>query len=284
MKKLYLLIPIAILSWAFIMPRNTVPQLVVIGDSTASPYAASDYPRMGWAQVLQNYINKDSVIVVDKARSGRSSKSYYHEPEGWPAVQQILQPGDFLFIQFGHNDAKMDDTTRFTDPFTTYKAYLKNYIDQARLMGVTPVLMTSIHRNEWETDTMNIKDTHGNYLVATRQLAAEENVALIDMANLTDSLFEAWGYKATTEQIFLNLPPNLHYSYLSGNVDNTHLQETGAYELSKLVADELKAANDSSLASLKPAMYDMIKVPFAIEPPLGGAVQGARYFPINKEK
>lgn len=268
---------------AFGWPQTTQIRLYVIGDSTASPYDGSTYPRKGWAQVFQDFFDQDSVFVLNRARSGRSSKSYYHEGAGWPAVKTQLQAGDFLFIQFGHNDSK-PDTSRFTDPFTTYQEYLGRYVNEARAMGVTPVLLTSIHRNAWQADTLQIEDTHGDYLVAMRELADSMNVALIDMANLTDSLYEALGYAYTTEQIFLNLPAGLYPAYPTGNEDNTHLSETGAYELAKLVADELAVMSDSSVQPLQSGLYDMVKVPFAVTPAGAGYIQGPRYFAEGLEE
>jgi lysophospholipase L1-like esterase len=265
------------------MPKATPIGLYVIGDSTASSYDGGSYPRMGWAQVLQSFFERDSVRVFNKALSGRSSKSYYHEGAGWPSVKATIQTGDFLFIQFGHNDSK-PDTARFTDPFTTYQEYLTRYIDEARALGATPVLMTSIHRNSWSSDTLSVKDTHGDYLVAVRELAQEQNVALIDMAILTDSLYEALGYTHTTEQVFLNLSSNLYPAYLNGNDDNTHLQENGAYELAKLVADALAQQTNSQVAPLQPGLLDMVKVPLGITPTGSGYVQGPRYFPVEVEK
>lgn len=284
MRKLLLLLLVSALAlWAF-KPTTTPLRLYVIGDSTASPYDGSRYPRMGWAQVLQDFFDQDSVFVLNRARSGRSSKSYYHEGAGWPAVKTALQAGDFLFIQFGHNDARQDDTTRFTEPFGSYQDYLGRYVNEARAMGVTPVLMTSIHRNAWTADTLSIDDTHGDYLTAVRQLADSLGVALIDMASLTDSLFEARGYSYTTEQIFLNLTDSLYRGYPTGNEDNTHLQETGAYELSELVSNALAASSDSSVQPLKAGLYDMVRVSFAVSPVGEGYVQGPRYVPVGVDR
>ncbi len=283
MRKIGIFLVLTTLWTVAFAPKATPIQVFVIGDSTASPYSASSYPRMGWAQVLEDFFNPDSVVVIDKARSGRSSKSYYHESEGWPSVKSQLQSGDFLFIQFGHNDSKTD-AERFTDPFTTYQEYLTRYIDEAHALGVTPVLMTSIHRNSWQSDTVNINDTHGDYLVAVRELADSLNVAMVDMANLTEGLFESLGYTFTSENVFLNLPDSLYSAYISGNEDNTHLQEYGAYELSKLVADELAAITDSSVQRLKSGLYDMIRVNLEASPAGSGYVQGPHFFPVDVER
>lgn len=218
-------------------------KLFVIGDSTASKYDSSRYPRTGWAQIFQAYFNTDSIEVVDKALSGRSSKSFYTDGDGWPVVKPALSAGDYLFIQFGHNDAKSDEE-RHTDPYTTYKEYLKKYIDEARAKGAIPVLLTPIHRNGW--NITSISNSHGDYPDAMRQLAQEEDVPLIDLTSKTAKLFESYGEDVVTNEFFMNLPANLYSTYPDGNSDNTHLQERGAFEVAKLVSHSFKELTDYS--------------------------------------
>jgi len=212
---------------------GTKIRLYVIGDSTASPYDAGRFPRMGWAQLLQGFFNPDSVEVVNRALSGRSSKSYYTDPGGWKTVRNALEPGDFLFIQFGHNDQKSDNEELYTEPYSTYKEYLKRYVDTARALGAIPVLLTPIHRNRWSGD--QVDDSHGDYPPAMRQLALEEDVPLIDLTLLTESLFESYGKDQVTHDFFMNLASEVYRYYPEGSEDNTHLQDRGAYEVSKLV-------------------------------------------------
>ena len=211
---------------------GTKVRLYLIGDSTASSYDASSFPRTGWGQVFQAFFNPDSIEVVNKALSGRSSKSFYTDPAGWPVVSENITAGDYLFIQFGHNDSK-DDEERYTDPYTTFKEYLKRYIDEARAKGAVPVLLTSIHRNNWSGTS--ISDTHGDYPPAMRELALEEDVALIDLTVKTAALFEAYGKETVSNDFFMNLQDSMFINYPDGNSDNTHLQVRGAYEVSKLV-------------------------------------------------
>ena len=217
-------------------------KIFVIGDSTASEYDKSRYPRTGWAQVLQSYFNANSVIVEDKALSGRSSKSFFTDENGWPVVLPELKKGDFLFIQFGHNDEKPDEK-RHTDPYTSYKDYLSVYIDSARAHGAFPVLLTSIRRNSWDSTKMKIVDTHGDYPAAMRELAIEKNVPLIDLCSATKQLFESLGDEYTTNQIFMNLPVKTWENYPEGNSDNTHLQEKGALAIVKLVIESIQKAD-----------------------------------------
>ncbi len=268
---------------AFLAPEAEPIRVYIIGDSTASPYDGGTFPRTGWAQALQPFFDRDSVYILNKARSGRSSKSYYNESAGWAAVKSQLQAGDYLMIQFGHNDSK-SDTARYTEPFTTYKEYLQRYIDEARALGVTPVLMSSIHRNSWENDTLNIKDTHGDYLIAVRQMADSFLVPLIDMAVKTEELYESYGYTRATEEIFLNLPPDVYPAYLTGNVDNTHLQETGAYAIANLAVEAIAQATDSQLTQLQSGIFQVQQIFARVDPPLSGYLKGQRYFPVNTNK
>jgi lysophospholipase L1-like esterase len=207
------------------------PTIWVVGDSTASVYASDVYPRMGWAQPMQDYIAPACASARDMARSGRSSKSFFDEGL-WTPVRDGLKIGDFVLIQFGHNDEKDDDPTRFTEPFTTFEQFLSTYVDDTLAKGATPVLLTPIHRNEWSG--LQIRDTHGNYSVAVRQLAEARQVALIDASALTQTLFEALGPAATTA-LFMDLPAGEFPNYPDGNSDQTHLREAGARAVLELI-------------------------------------------------
>ena len=207
------------------------PTIWIIGDSTASRYEADLYPRTGWAQPLQDYFAPACATIEDRAISGRSSKSFLDEG-AWTPIADALRAGDFVLIQFGHNDEKSDDPVRFTEPFTTFQGYLSTYIDETLAHGATPVLLTPINRNNWTGAT--IRDTHGDYPVAMRQLAAERQVALIDATALTQTYFEGLGEAATTA-LFMNLAAGQFPNYPDGNSDNTHLREEGARAIGQLI-------------------------------------------------
>ncbi len=248
-------------------------KLFVIGNSTASVYGESLYPRTGWGQILQAFFNSDSILVVDKAISGRSSKSFYTDVAGWPVVLNEIGEGDFLFIEFGHNDEKSDDTTRYTDPYTTFQQYLSFYIDSARARGALPVLLTPIHRNGWSGD--QIVDSHGEYSPAMRALATEKNVPLIDLTLKTEQLFESLGEEYVTYQIFMNLTEGAYPNYPSGNSDNTHTQENGALEICKLIIEGLNEINtNDTLNVLKNSEVDVSRVDAVVEPELAGTIYG----------
>jgi lysophospholipase L1-like esterase len=214
----------------------------VLGDSTLSVYDASVYPRKGWAQVLQERFNADSVEIRDKALSGRSSKSFYTDKAGWPAFKDQIRAGDYVVVEFGHNDEKTD-TALSTLPGSTFEQYLSLYIDFAKKVGAIPILATPIQRNSWNGDGKTMSQSHviagrGDYPQAIRNLAASRNVALVDMTKLTEDFLEGIG-KAAATKLYLNLAPGAYPNYPDGNTDNTHLHENGARAFANLFAENL---------------------------------------------
>lgn len=222
---------------------NAQHKLFLIGDSTCSDYNSSSAPRTGWGTKMSNHFDENIIQVDNRAKSGRSSKSFYEEVGAWNAVISAIQEGDFLMIQFGHNDQKIDDTTRYTTPYGTYQDFLKSYIDETRAKGAYPILVTSIHRNKWNSDE-TINDTHGDYPPAMRELSIEENVPLVDAHQLTETLFESLGEDTTTYEVFMNLMAGDYPNYPNGNTDNTHLQENGASLVAQEIAEALFDLSD----------------------------------------
>ena len=124
-------------------------KIYLIGDSTCHTKNSDTYPQTGWGQVFGDYIN-NTYEVVNLAQNGRSSKSF--KDEGWfEVVERNIDKGDYLFIQFGHNDEK-DDELRHTDPYSTYQENLLYYINIARNKGATPILLSSIYRRHFDNN------------------------------------------------------------------------------------------------------------------------------------
>ena len=214
---------------------STTPVVYVIGDSTASVYEADLYPRTGWAQHLQDDFRPACAKVQDKALSGRSSKSFL-EAGAWTPIKAALRAGDFVLIQFGHNDEKREDAARFTEPFGSFQQYLSTYIDDALAAGATPILLTPIERNNWSDG--KLKSTHGDYPEAVRALGEMRKLAVVDMTQLTHAYLERLGQAASTK-LFMNLAAGESPNYPNGNSDNTHLQEQGARAVAALALAEL---------------------------------------------
>lgn len=209
-------------------------RLFIAGDSTAASYPQLRLPMAGWGQMIGRYFT-DSVKVVNEARNGRSSKSFIDE--GYlNRIVDVIQEGDYLLIQFGHNDQKQESERR-TEPFGTYQMYLKKYIDAARSAGATPVLITPVQRRHYDNKG-NYVPSHGDYPEAVRQLARQEGVACIDLCALSEEKLVLLGPDGS-KSLFVWLQPGEHPNYPNGSEDNTHFNERGACEMAWLVREEL---------------------------------------------
>ncbi|MGC5776778.1 rhamnogalacturonan acetylesterase [Paenibacillus pabuli] len=214
---------------------NQTMTVFLAGDSTVTDQPESGYPYCGWGQLLPAQFKHD-VAVDNHAQSGRSSRSFINEGR-LDGIVDHMKPEDFLFIQFGHNDEKTDPE-RGTEPFTTYKEYLKKYIDAAREAKARPVLVTPVHRRYFADDG-TLTDTHGDYIVAVRELAEEEGVPLIDLAERSRLLFEQAGVEGSKDD-FMWVLPGEFVSFPAGVEDNTHFQERGARRLAAQVAEAIR--------------------------------------------
>lgn len=216
-----------------------------IGDSTMSNKKADASGETGWCQVFPAFVSSN-VEVRNRALNGRSTKSFISEGR-WKAVLDSLNPGDYVFIQFGHNDAKSQDTTRFADAFTSYRKNLERFVSETRGKGATPILFTSIVRRKFENGLL--ADTHGNYPVATRLVAAAMNVALVDLQMLTAGAVTALG-EEPSKQIYLwtGPLPNLP----EGKKDDTHLSREGATLVAKLAAQQLMLLDNTLAKQIMP--------------------------------
>lgn len=213
--------------------KNSKITIFLAGDSTVSSYPTSSAPRAGWGQVFEMMFN-DKIIVKNEAASGRSSKSFILEGR-LDSILKEIDKGDYLFIQFGHNDEKVNDPTRYTEPSSTYKSYLKQYIDGARNKGANPVLVTPVERRRFSVDGI-AQDSHGKYPEAMKELGLEENVPVIDLTEKSKALFQELGPELTKD-IFLWLDPHSESNYPNGIQDNTHFQEGGAKQIAQLVVE-----------------------------------------------
>lgn len=220
-------------------------KVFIAGDSTAATKLPDKKPETGWGERIVELFS-DSVEFINFALNGRSSKSFIDEGH-LQKIKDLISSGDFLFIQFGHNDEK-SDIELHTDAFTTYKSYLKRYIEVAQTANATPVLLTSIQRRNFN-ENKEITDTHGDYPIAMRELAIELNVNLIDMNEKTRILFNTLGPEKTKE-IFLWVSPNESPNYPEGLQDNTHFNESGAKKIATLVAEGIVENKISPLNEL----------------------------------
>ncbi|AOZ93548.1 rhamnogalacturonan acetylesterase [Paenibacillus crassostreae] len=217
-----------------ISPVETLT-LFIAGDSTVTDQAAIGYPYAGWGQILPALFKYD-VLVDNHAISGRSSRSFIEEGR-LDEISEKMKSGDFLFVQFGHNDEK-SDPKRGTKPYTTYKQHLKEYIVAAKEKQACPVFITPVHRRYFNDDG-TLSDTHGDYIIAMKELAVEENIPLIDLAAESKILFEEAGIEGS-KRYFMWTYPGEYINHPGGVEDNTHFQELGALRLAERVAEQIR--------------------------------------------
>jgi len=211
--------------------QNNGITVYLAGDSTAASYSSSFAPRAGWGQVFNRYFD-NYVVVINEAKAGRSSKSFIKEGRLKSILKQI-EKGDYLFIQFGHNDQIRKDPNRFTMPYSSYKRYLKLYIDGARAKQAIPVLVTPVERRSFTNEGI-ARNTHGEYPNAMKELGLEEHVPVIDLTAKSKNLFQELGPEKTKD-VFLWLDAGEKEKYPKGVHDNTHFQKAGAEKISRLV-------------------------------------------------
>ena len=232
------------------LPLTAAPRKVhTIGDSTMSEYKPAATPKRGWGMYLQAFFNPDSVTVNNRGKSGASTRTFYETDNLWPSVKSQMHAGDYLIIQFAHNDEKCkgedvyvenaklraegkDTLTdmRGTEPNTTYKAYLRRYIREAREMGVTPVLMSPICRayfgkdgriNEEGRHKLNAQRDNGqstkdkDYVRCMREVAEEMSVPFLDMTERSREAFEQAGREFCMANYF-NCGDKTHTSAAGG--------------------------------------------------------------------
>jgi len=208
-----------------------------IGDSTMANKAnPKENPEHGWAQVLGEFFD-ERVTIDNRALNGRSSKSFISEGR-WDSVVKTLAPGDFVFIQFGHNDQKFKDSTRYTNPHISYRHNLIYFIKQTREKGATPLLFSSIVRRNFN-EFGNLIDTHGQYTLETRLVAHEMKVLFIDLQYLTEKLEIAHGVEGSRD-LHLHFSPGENPYYPDGKEDDTHLSRKGALLIAEMVIKEIQ--------------------------------------------
>ena len=211
------------------------PVAYLAGDSTVMSYGAGNYPQQGWGGRIQSLFTS-GVSFNNRAIGGRSCKSFVDEGR-LASILGVLKPGDYLFVQFGHNDV-YSDVRLHTDPFTTYKTYLAMYIDLARQYSAIPVLVTPMGKRRYDSAGRFIND-FVDRSAAMKQLAAEKNVPLIDLNAKSIGFYNSIGVTATTN-VFLWLAPGQYPRFPNGVSDGIHFQEYGAAQLARLVAQGIE--------------------------------------------
>lgn len=217
------------------------PTLYTIGDSTmADKIKPDENPEKGWCQVLPSFFDLNKITIDNRAVNGRSTRSFINEKR-WESVYKSLKKGDYVFIQFGHNDEKIADSTRYTNPHTAYRYNLIRFVTEAREKGAIPVLFSSIARRNFNEHGVLV-GTHGEYPIEARLVAQEYNVPFIDLGYFSEVLEQSYGPEKSKE-LHLHFKAGEHPYYPEGKADDTHLSYKGALEIAKIVVAELTKMN-----------------------------------------
>lgn len=213
--------------------------LFLIGDSTMADKKDPDKnPEHGWGQMLPSLMT--GIEIQNHAVNGRSSKSFRTEGRWEPLLKQIKK-GDFVIIQFGHNDQKEQDSIRFTNPATQYRTNLERYVNEAREKGAIPILMTSIVRRNFNEKGVLI-DTHGNYPLVMRMVANDLKVPFVDLQLLTEQMVIRYGPEKSKE-LYLHFEKGENAYYPDGKNDDTHLSKLGAKLTAEMALKRLAELN-----------------------------------------
>jgi len=225
-------------------------KIYIIGDSTVMTYKTSEYPMAGWGQVFSLFFKQGTVAVDNRAIGGRSSRMFYTE-DRWKTIVDLLKAGDYVFIQFGHNDRDFSKAERYTDT-ADYKKYLRLFIKETRAKSAIPVLVSPMNMNTWNGTTVrevfceNANDYRGSMLLVAKELT----VPFIDLEKKSAALMQKVGQSYCANFHFLGLAVGEYPNYPDGKADGTHFQEMGALANARMVAEGIGEL--SSTTELQP--------------------------------
>jgi lysophospholipase L1-like esterase len=210
--------------------------IYLAGDSTMAQKLTEKRPETGWGEALQKFFPEDKVRVENHAQNGRSTRTFISEKR-WPAIIDKLRKGDYVFIQFGHNDEPKDKVNRYTPP-ADYRRNLIEFISEVRAKKAIPVLLTPVMRRRFDKDG-KFFDTHGEYPDIVRAVAAENKVALLDMHRQSQKVIKQYGVEGS-KRLFLQLAPGENPNYPNGIEDNTHFSPMGALIMAGLAVAAIR--------------------------------------------
>lgn len=229
MKQLLSVIISLVFLFSFI-PETKKIRIFMAGDSTMSVKEPRAFPETGWGMPFAFFWD-ESVQVINLAKNGRSTKSFRKEGL-WHQLLEQVQEGDYVFIQFGHNDEAKEKGERYAPP-DTFKLNLMQYIRETRSKNAIPVLLSPVSRRKFDREGKAM-ETHAAYTPLVAEVARETGVYYIDLDTKSRELYQQFGPESS-RLLFLQLKPGEHPNYPQGKEDNTHLSELGARLIAQLV-------------------------------------------------
>ncbi len=226
---------IAIVFSAAMPPKKM--NIWLCGDSTMAIKQTNAFPETGWGMPFV-YFWDSTVQVNNLAKNGRSTKTFITE-NLWQQVLDGASEGDFVFIQFGHND-EVPEKKSYTKP-EEFKANLTKFIRETRALKAIPILLTPVSRRQFDS-TGTALENHKAYDALVKEVATNEKVLFIDVDTKSRELYQSYGKEKST-LLFLQVQPGEHPNYPDGKIDNTHFSELGARLIAQLVLKEVKMLN-----------------------------------------
>jgi pectinesterase len=234
-KWFFLLIGVFMLSLT--LPQQQKVKVYMVGDSTMANKAANKFPETGWGQVFNECFNSN-VTIANHAQNGRSTKSFINEKR-WQAVLDSLKQGDYVFIEFGHNDEKVEKPAVGTT-LDEFRTNLIKYVTEARAKKAIPILLTPVERRSFKDGQLT--DSHGKYPDVVRAVAKEFNVPFIDMQLKSRATLLTAG-EGPSAKLFLQGDSGVLANYPKGVKDNTHFNQDGAKTMAGLAAQGIRELN-----------------------------------------
>lgn len=232
-KCLFILCSLSFMS--YILYEKKKITVYLIGDSTMSVKEPRFYPETGWGMPFVYFF--DSTVFVDnRAKNGRSTKSFIAENLWQPIVDKLTE-GDYVFIQFGHNDEGKEKVGRYTT-LDEFKTNLLRYVNESKNKKAIPILLTPVARRRFDANG-KVMESHPLYSDAVREVANQNNIPLIDLDKKSQELLQEFGAEFS-KNLFLQLQPGEHPNYPEGKDDNTHFNELGARKIAQIVLAEIK--------------------------------------------
>jgi DNA sulfur modification protein DndE len=229
--KVFLRIAFLLVLTAF-RPADEKLTVFLCGDSTLADKLPADKPETGWGMVLPTYLNTEVVQVQNHAVNGRSTKSFLTEGR-WQKVMAQVKKGDWVLIQFGHNDQKISDSTRSAPAQTLYRQNLVRFVNETRAKGANPLLITPVMRRKFD-EKGTFVDQHGEYPQVVKDVARELKVPLVDLHAKSQAVIEKHGDEGS-KVLFMHYGPGIYAKFPKGIEDNTHFSAYGAVVMASLV-------------------------------------------------
>lgn len=220
---------------SFALAEKKKIKIFLAGDSTIAIKDTKAFPETGWGMPFVQFWDS-TVTVVNKAKNGRSTKTFLSEGL-WKSIMDEAKEGDYVIIQFGHNDESVEKKERYSTP-DTFKMNLNRFIKETREKKATPILFTPVSRRKFDKDGKAVA-THEQYSALVREVAKKTGVLFIDLDEKSKALYQQFGPEHS-KLLFLQLQPGEHPNYPEGKNDNTHFNELGARLIAQIVLKELR--------------------------------------------